>query len=81
MVARLLSAGEHPAPAPDPAVAAKLVEPLSSGGDGAACGARAARRAFAARRQALPQRLSPRALFKIAAPGHGAYAGGGLRGR
>ncbi|HEY1864411.1 MAG TPA: hypothetical protein VGG77_12160 [Roseiarcus sp.] len=30
VVARLLSAGEQPAPAPDSAIAAKLVEPLSS---------------------------------------------------
>jgi hypothetical protein len=30
VVARLLSAGEPPTPAPDPAVAAKLVEPLSA---------------------------------------------------
>ena len=30
VVARLLSAGEHPASAPDPAVAAKLLEPLSA---------------------------------------------------
>jgi ABC-type Na+ transport system ATPase subunit NatA len=30
VVARLLSAGEHPTPAPDAAVAAKLVEPLSA---------------------------------------------------
>jgi hypothetical protein len=30
VVARLLSAGDHPASAPDPAVAAKLLEPLSA---------------------------------------------------
>ena len=50
-------------------------------GNGAACGARAARCAFAARRQALPQRLSSCALFKLAARRCGADAGGGLRRR
>ena len=50
-------------------------------GDDVACGARAARRAFAARRQALSQRLSPCALLKVAARGRRAYAGGRLRRR
>ena len=50
-------------------------------GNHVACRACAPRGAFAARRQALPQRLSPCALLKVAARRHGAYAGGGLRRR
>ena len=50
-------------------------------GDDAIVGARPARRAFAARRQAFPQRLSPGSLFELATAGDGAHAGGGLRRR
>ena len=49
--------------------------------DDAARRARAPGRAFAARGQALPQRLSPGALLERPAPRHGADAGRGLRRR
>ncbi len=50
-------------------------------GDGAAHRARAARRRFAARGQALPQRLPPGPLLRCAPPRRRADAGGGLRRR
>ena len=81
VVARLLSTAAQTPPPLDSKVAAALVEPLSREETDALVGARPARRAFAARRQAFPQRLSPGSLFELATAGDGAHAGGGLRRR
>ena len=79
MVARLLSTGGQPVAGAGFGDCRGARGAAVERGNDAARGARAPRRAFAARRQALPQRLSPGALLKLAASGHGAYAGGGLR--
>ena len=80
VVARLLSAGAPPAPAPDSVGSCGGAHGAAvERGNHAACGARAPRRAFAARRQALPQRLPSCALLERATAGDGAHAGRGLR--
>ena len=82
LVARLLSTDGQAAPAP---FRSRRSGPRSSSpferGDGALDRARAARGAFAARRQAVPQRLPACALLERASPGDGADAGRRLRRR